>query len=151
MPEELRPQIAIELENFDRLRSEMEGLLVLKEEREFIRVRTAGSIIHDLYCGIEKIFEKIAVGVDKNLPEGEDWHRELLLQMAKPLVGLRNGVISEELMRELKEFLRFRHLFRHIYGFELKWERIEPLCLRMESVVEKLKEEINRFLAEIEP
>lgn len=27
------------------------------------------------------------------------------------------------------EFLRFRHLFRHIYGVELKWERIEPLCM----------------------
>jgi len=40
----------------------------------------------------------------------------------------------------------FRHLFRHIYGFELKWERIKSLCLDMETLSNKLKEEINDFI-----
>jgi len=67
--------------------------------------------------------------------------------MAKPVEGKRNSVISEDLMQRLKEYLRFRHLFRHIYGFELKWDRIKPLCVDMEVVLGKLRREINDFLS----
>ena len=48
-------------------------------------------------------------------------------------------------MKKLKEFLSFRHLFRHIYGFRLTWEKINPLCNDMENVLNKFKEEINCF------
>ena len=50
-------------------------------------------------------------------------------------------------LKELKEFLRFRHLFRHIYGFELKWERIEPLCMRLDTVLGDVEKEIKEFLS----
>lgn len=84
--------------------------------------------------------------IDNNLPKGEDWHRELLLQMAKPYGGRKEVIISKELLEKLKEFLKFRHLFRHIYGFELKWNRIKPLCFEIEDTFKKLKQEINKLL-----
>ena len=49
-----------------------------------VEIRAEGSILHDFYCGIEKIFERIALSIDKSFPKGEDWHTELLLQMARP-------------------------------------------------------------------
>ena len=139
----LRNEIMIELENLKRLVNEMNQLLAkINSTPTFLEVRAGGSILHDFYCGIEKIFERIAVQIDKNLPVGENWHIELLSQMAKAIEGIRRRIISEKLLQKLKEYMRFRHLFRHIYGFELKWEIIEPLCIDMEIVLTELKREI---------
>jgi len=141
---ELKDLLKVEIENLQRLTDEMGQLLTnTGEKKNFIEVRAAGSILHDFYSGIEKIFERVALAVDKNLPEGVDWHKELLFQMTRPLEGIRDKIISEDLLQKLKEFLRFRHLFRHIYGFELKWERISPLCLDMKNILNELKHEIN--------
>jgi len=112
----------------------------------FKEIRATASILHDFYSGIEKIFEKIALTIDNSLPSGEEWHIELLSQMAKPFSKIRGPVISEDLFKKLKEYLKFRHLFRHIYGFELKWEKIKILCEEMSEVLNKFIEEIDKFL-----
>lgn len=145
---ELTDLVTLELSNLERLAGEIAGLLT-KEEDEITsyEVRAAGSILHDFYCGVEKLFERIALSLDGEMPDGMNWHNELLLQMGKPIEGIRDRVISEELINKLKEFLRFRHLFRHIYGFELKWERIKSLCMELEQVTRNLKDEINDFFS----
>ncbi len=143
---ELFAEIEEEIKNLQRLEKEMKTLL-LKKKREwtFMEIRASASILHDFYSGVEKIFEKIALVVDNHLPTGESWHIELLTQMAKPAGNLRPPVLSQELYEKMKEYLRFRHLFRHIYGFELKWERIEPLILNFSQVIGKLKAEIKNL------
>lgn len=144
---ELETLVDIELTNLERLAKEIKALLSESEgERSSVEVRAAGSILHDFYCGMEKIFERIAVTVDKNVPDGMNWHTDLLLQMGKTFENTRDEILSETLIKKLKEFLRFRHLFRHIYGFELKWERIEPLCMDVDAVLTDLKAEIKEFL-----
>lgn len=145
--EELKKDIAIELQNLERLAREMEELTDrFVDKPDFIETRAAGSILHDFYCGVEKIFERIAIQVDEKLPEGEDWHTKLLLQMAHPLKKIRGAVISQDLTGRLKEYLRFRHLFRNIYGFELRWERFKDLALSLNSLLGELKNEFGRFL-----
>ncbi|MBI2265735.1 MAG: hypothetical protein HYU64_11260, partial [Armatimonadetes bacterium] len=99
----------------------MEGVLAIPEPSS-LEVRAAGSILHDFYSGIEKIFRRISSNLDGDMPSGEDWHLELLERMSLAVEGLRPSVISEGAKSKLSEFLRFRHLFRNIYGFELKWE-----------------------------
>lgn len=144
---ELIDNIKDEIENLQRLNEEMNYLLVrIKDEPTFIEIRATASILHDFYSALEKIFEKIALSIDNNLPKGEKWHIELLTQMAKPFPNIRSSVISEDLFEKLKKYLDFRHLFRHIYGFELKWSRIKSLCQEMENVLKKFKEEIESFL-----
>lgn len=147
MDNELKKDIEIELKNLRRLIKEMQDLKRgIEGEPDFITTRAAGSILHDFYCGIEKIFERIAVNVDNELPKGEDWHIKLLLQMAEVKKDVREAVIDSELLQQLKEYLRFRHLFRNIYGFELKWERIRPLCLRLDNIYKRLKVSLAKFL-----
>lgn len=143
----LRKEIEIEIENLERLVKEMEEITYrFTDTPNFIKTRAAGSILHDFYCGVEKIFERIAIQVDGGLPKSEEWHTELLLQMAQPVKGLRKSVISQEIMEKLKEYLRFRHLFRHIYGFELKWERFKSLALSLDRILNELKDKLERFL-----
>jgi len=139
--------INLQIKNLKRLNDEMNEVLnKVKGEPTFIEIRAVASILQDFYSGIEKIFERIALVIDKHLPKGENWHSELLLQMKEPLTNIRSPIISEDLFKNLKKYLDYRHLFRHLYGFELKWERIKPLCLTMEEVLNKFIKEIDKFL-----
>lgn len=145
----LKELVDTELNNLERLSKEMnEFLSGSKEEKSTIEIRAAGSILHDFYCGIEKIFERVATVMDNHVPFGMNWHTDLLLQMGKTIEGIRDRVISEKLIKNLKEFLRFRHLFRRLYGFELKWDRIKPLCTELEDVLTDFKKEIEGFFKE---
>jgi len=117
-----------------------------EKEGEVFYNRAAGSILHDFYTGIEKIFCNIANKIDKGLPEGENWHIELLKNMAEPK-DKRPQVISLELMEELKEYLGFRHLFRNIYGAQLKWDKLESLLVKIQGYLwKRLKGEIDLFI-----
>jgi hypothetical protein len=120
----LRADIQQELKNLDRLTSEARLLLVdVPKQPTFREIRAAGSILHDFYTAVERIFRRIAAEVDAGLPSGPDWHIQLLLRMAASMPDTRPPVISESLKDDLSEYLRFRHLFRHVYGFYL------PACL----------------------
>ena len=53
---------------------------------------------------------------------------------------------AKSLLQNLKEYLRFRHLFRHIYGFKLRWERFKELCVELEGIFKELDFEIKQFM-----
>ncbi|MFH0796594.1 MAG: hypothetical protein V2A65_05985 [Candidatus Omnitrophota bacterium] len=119
------------------------------KERVFYN-RAAGSILHDFYTGLEKIFCNITNRLNKGLPEGEDWHIQLLRNMAEPK-GKRPQVISLELMEELKEYLGFRHLFRNIYGTQLKWDKLRFLLVKIQDTLwKRLKDEVDLFIEYLE-
>ncbi|HOM98295.1 hypothetical protein [Acetomicrobium sp.] len=128
----LKAEIDYELHNLKQLSKELDDILSATEEGSIARTRAVGSLLHDFYSGAEKIFRQIAVKIDQDLPTGEGWHIQLLKRMAMSIEGIRPQVIDEKLENDLEEYLRFRHLFRNIYGFELKWDKCQPL-------VEKLK------------
>lgn len=143
----LKADIDRELRNLERLSRELNEILSTTAEGSATRVRAAGSVLHDFYTGVEKIFRRIAVRIDQDLPTGEDWHVQLLQRMAVPVEGIRPRVINEKLETNLEEYLRFRHLFRNIYGFELKWEKCQPLVENLDKVLGDLKEQIKKFAA----
>lgn len=120
-----------------------------KEERVFYN-RAAGSILHDFYTGIEKIFSDIANRLDRGLPKGKDWHLKLLKSMSETKAR-RLRVISLKLMEELKEYLGFRHLFRNIYGAQLDWDKLKILLIKIQdNLWERLKDEVDLFIKQIE-
>jgi len=108
--------------NIQKILDELQALKVEKEELdiETTHTRTLGSIVHDLYTGVERAFQKIALELDGGLPKGERWHKDLLDHMALELKGIRPPVIDASLRDKLDEYLRFRHIFRSVYGFQLK-------------------------------
>ena len=118
---------------------------LLKRQPSNTVLRAGGSILHDFYTGIEKIFESIAKEVDKRLPVGEDWHSELLHQMTLDIPGLRPQVITASMEKKLREYLGFRHLFRKRYGFELDWQKLKKLLLAMPQIRSSLDNEIGKF------
>lgn len=90
-------------------------------------IRARASILHDFYTGIERIFIRIAEELNGGVPRSEQWHRQLLIDMTLELPGVRPAVISKELVDALTPFLRFRHLFRNLYGFILDPVRLSEI------------------------
>lgn len=101
--------------------------------------------LHGLYSGLERIFEKIASAVDGSIPEGANWHRELLKQMSIEIPGSRPAVISPELQEQLEEYRGFRHVVRNVYTYRLSLEKMEPLATKLRSVMTKSEKELVAF------
>lgn len=142
--EVLKSEISAEIENLKRLVEEASGLY--KRKASNINIRAGGSILHDFYSGIERVFHSIAATVDERIPSGISWHIELLNQMTLDIKGIRSPVISKNTAKMLEEYLRFRHLFRKRYGFDLEWPGIKRLLKRMPEVVKVFEEDIRNFL-----
>lgn len=138
-------EIEEELGNIDRLLSELNEHQK-EEPRNSFYLRAVGSIFHDFYCGVERIFERIAEELNGGIPEGENWHTQLLKDMTLQIEEVRPAVISKEMLAELKGYLEFRHRFRNIYGFELEWDKMKGLKETMPGVADRFKKEIKEFI-----
>jgi len=111
-----------------------------------LQLRGIGGILHDFYTGIERLFERIAPELNGGLPAGPSWHRSLLQEMTLELPGVRPPVLRPETARQLEELLRFRHLFRNLYGFELEWPRMRALLESLPDVWRAVDADLHTFL-----
>jgi hypothetical protein len=109
--------------------------------------------LHSFYTAIESIFEDIARIVDGALPEGANWHQELLLQMSADLPASRPPVIRRTTRDCLDEYRAFRHLVRNVYAFNLRPKRVSDLVDEINACfadVSKDLEEFGRFLKTVD-
>jgi predicted nucleotidyltransferase len=129
----LQDEIAIEMLNLQRLIDECEALLTgLSTAPSSVELRAFGSIVHDFYTACERIFERVAVYLGHGQPTGDNSHITLLRLMELNIEGGRSALLDHEFAVRLHEYLRFRHLFRHTYGYELDWEKLQPLVEQLE-------------------
>lgn len=101
--------------------------------------------LHGFYNGVEGLLESIATSLDKHLPGGSSWHRELLEQMAEELSGVRPAVISADTLAILDEYLRFRHVVRNIYSYRINPELLAPLAEGVNNAFTKVSLELSEF------
>lgn len=147
----LKVEIADELANLDRLVGRSRVLVQrLPPEPTFIEIDAAGKLVHDFYNGVERIFEHIAVRLGPGLPAGPSWRVQLLRSMESHVEGIRPAVIGHHLALRLVDYLRFRHVFRHTYGYELEWDKLHPLVEKLEDTLTRLRQQINHFIASLE-
>ncbi|GJM41876.1 MAG: hypothetical protein DHS20C20_21580 [Ardenticatenaceae bacterium] len=83
--------------------------------------------LHGFYTAVEQIFEDIARTIDQNVPDGSQWHRDLLLQMSAELKEVRPAVIRRETRHCLDQFRGFRQVVRNVYSFTLFPTRMSEL------------------------
>lgn len=100
--------------------------------------------LHGFYSGLERLFELIARQVDHSLPDGDMWHRDLLLQMASEQ-SVRPAVMSQSMILVLDELRRFRHLVRNVYTFNLSPEKMKGLLDVLPGIWANLKTELLAF------
>ncbi|MFW5686300.1 MAG: hypothetical protein ACOC0O_06575 [Spirochaetota bacterium] len=137
-------EIETELESIERLSGE---LAHAPDSDDTFALRARGSIIHDFYTGVERVFVRLAEEVNGGVPHGDHWHRQLLHDMEIEIPDVRPAVISAALAHDLDEFLRFRYVFRNVYGFVLQPDRLRALQAKLPTVLARFLAEVRRFLA----
>jgi hypothetical protein len=99
-----------------------------------------GALLHNFYNGIENILKQVFQSKAFPIPQGESWHRDLLLS------AVEMGILSADLLDDLKRYLAFRHFFGHGYAVNLFPERMEPLVRDAEPVFKRFKDEIEKTM-----
>lgn len=115
------------------------------KEPDSFELRGLASLLHDFYTVIEDIFEIIADDLNGGVPDSLDWHKRLLTTMAIRIPNLRPPVLLKETAARLEEYLRFRHVFRNVYGHRLDWARMKPLMANLEATYADFSQEIEAF------
>jgi len=143
----LRKQIEVEIEQLQHLLATYRPLL--EESKEAapteIELSALAAMLHSFYTGVENIFKRVAVEVDKDMPRGEMWHRDLLERMGRGS-RFRRPVISPSLKERLREYLEFRHVFRQAYSFQLRWDKMRSLVSDCQQLLHSLRNELEAFL-----
>jgi hypothetical protein len=101
--------------------------------------------LHAFYSGAERLFELVARHVDRALPAGETWHRDLLLQMTRDVPAVRPAVIGRDSSLALDEFRRFRHLVRNVYTIDLTSDKMAGLMSALSELWSRLRAELLAF------
>jgi len=138
-------EINAELSNILRLRDEYNEFMNKYKTVDKYLLRVKASYLADFYMGIERIFQIIATEIDGGLPQGEEWHKRLLLNMTIEIEGVRPPVISSDLHNSLRPFLGFRHVVRQAYGFQLDEAKLEELASSFENTVRNFSDEAAKF------
>ena len=144
-------QIKFEIGQIDRLFVEYAELLERTQtvQPSLIELTALASVIHSFYNGIENIFLSISKEFDEEELTGTHWHQDLLTQMTKT-TQTRGTVISVKTQQTLKNYLGFRHFFRHSYSYFLEWSQLEKLVQPLVEVWNEVKAELHTFLESIQ-
>ncbi len=150
MSRKLIKQIRVEIEMIDILLNRHPDLLEKCRTTTPSQIETdaLATLVHSFYNGIENIFKRVAIHLDGGPPHGEDSHKRLLESMTLSNIH-RNAVISKSLYDILKDYMDFRHFFRHAYIFSLEWNRLSPHVARLNETFNQLKTELEQFIASI--
>lgn len=106
--------------------------------------------LHGFYAGVERVLEDIARTLEKTMPEGAEWHRDLLMQMSSKFNGIRPEVIRRETRYCLDEFRGFRHVVRNVYTFNLRPARLQELTKQLRGCFNALKRDLDEFKSFLE-
>ena len=98
------------------------------------------ALLHNFYNGIENIVKQVFQEKSFPIPQGESWHRDLLLAAAE------KNIISDLLLNNLKQYLAFRHYFSHAYALDLFPERMEPLVKDAVALFNEFKQQIDKII-----
>ena len=102
-----------------------------------------------VFVGVEHIFLGVAKSIDNSVPAGEDWHRQLLIQMTLPLPNVRSALVKEQTYQTLNEFRGFRHVVRSNYAYKLEPERVLALASKLPVASQTILTDGQQFCQEL--
>ena len=109
----------------------VDGLLA-RESMSQYEVIALGTLLQNIYTGIESIVRYRLQEQGHKIQKTENWHKELLLKAKE------NNHISEPQFNNLLELLLFRHLHVHGYGYMLDEKRLRELARPVHALCDEL-------------
>jgi len=151
----VKAKIETEMENINNIEQELRDYGVFPEfKTDNIRgfslddkgsLRILGSALHDYYNAVENVFKTVAQKIDSSLPEGNNWHKELLDQMVLEVHGIRARITRPKTKNLLEELLAFRYVFHNAFSYNLTREKIEDLIRKLPELSQLLKKDLENF------
>lgn len=150
-PEELRQEIAIEIEALEATANELIALLrdVNDQEPTVREKAAAAAFLAQFYNGIENALKRISRYNDVPLPTGETWHVDLFRRFCSPSYPGLPVLFDESLAATLAPYRRFRHVAFRSYGFQLDWSRMAEGVANIQEVFEQLKRSLSEYIETI--
>lgn len=107
----------------------------------------AGYYLHNLYNAFESIFRLVAETFENNIPDTSRWHTLLLDRMSRDIDQIRPRLLSEPAVAALDELRRFRHLFRHLYRYELDTAGVQKALRQAHQLRAIYPADVGQFTA----
>lgn len=89
--------------------------LTEKTDLSKYEVIALGTLLQNIYTGIEGTIRYQLQNMGVRLQKDENWHKNLLMKSRE------HGIISDAQFEGLLELLLFRHMHMHGYGFMLEY------------------------------
>jgi hypothetical protein len=121
-----------------------------KDASDEYYVDAAALNLHDVYAGLERLFEHIARQVDDSVPNGPHGHQDLLDQMASDIPSMRPQVLSDDTRQHLGRYRGFRHVVRNVYTTDFDATRIDTLVQRLPEALAAATGDLRAFADELE-
>jgi hypothetical protein len=150
-PEELREEIAVELQAIEATVAELMALSRdLTDRSPTVREKTAAAaFLAQFYGGVENILKRICAYHSVPLPTGDTWHVELFQRFSSPGHPPLPVLFDRSLAADLAPYRRFRHVVFHSYGFQLDWTRMTEGMANVEAVFLRMKARLDDYLRSV--
>jgi len=142
-----RENIEYEISQINKLLDDSKPLFDLckLKEPDFIEIIAAGAIIHSFYNGVEGIILLIDKANGENIPNNSKWHVSIF-ERAFEATEKRQIIFNKNYKEKLKDFLSFRHFFRHAYSHNVKWDKLKPLFYDVNNIWKEITKDINEHI-----
>jgi hypothetical protein len=119
--------LQVERKNLEHTVTMLDDLLA-RERLSSYEVIALGTLLQNVYSGIERILRYLLQSKGIRVVKGESWHKELLIKSKE------DGLLSASEFESLLELLLFRHLHTHGYSFSLDEKRLRQLAIPVPSL-----------------
>lgn len=144
----LKSDVQVEVEIIARIYQTLpESGTNLTDVKEAIVV---GYYLHNLYNAFESIFCLVAEAFENHIPDPSRWHALMLDRMGRDIENIRPRLLSPAAVDCLDELRRFRHLFRHLYRYDLRPEGVQKALLKAQELEEIYQDDIETFFSFID-
>jgi hypothetical protein len=145
----LRDRVEQELKELSEGVAEVERIMGKYQQSQDSDLLPAVAMnLQSFYTGVERVMVAVVLYCEQAVPEGQDWHRQLLRQMGQDDL-VRPALISEDLLLDLDELRRFRHVVRSIYAFKLDPALLFPITQRLPQCYQLFRERCIQFLGQL--
>jgi hypothetical protein len=108
--------------------------------------------LHHGYGAIEAALARVARLLEGSVPQGADWHQQLLDTMTLEIPSVRPAVLSPGSAQPLRKLLAFRHFFRHAYAVALDPEQLASVrqaALALRAPLGRDLDDLDAFLEKL--
>jgi hypothetical protein len=140
--------IEFQISEIDILIKQYKELIEITKEPNLIEITALAGVLHSFYNGIESILKFVYKNQSKELPSGDNWHKQLIDQLFD-LKENEKLIFPLSLKDTIDNYRNFRHFYRHSYTFHLEWKEMDYLVTGLLSNWKTIKTYLKKYLNEL--